>query len=107
MAETTDTDDTDALAGTGTIGDEGVVDGYTTAHERGGELGGETLRDGDSEGSRPTPCLSVTTERLVAVKVLAVVGHGELVAVGLLLHLAGGSPRSTRTEHQHRRGRQP
>lgn len=88
MAETTDTDDTNALSGTSAVGDQRVVHGYTTAHEGSGELGGEALRDGNGERSRAAPCLGVTTVRLVAVEVLAVVGHGELVAVGLLLHLA-------------------
>lgn len=88
VTETTNTDDTDALAGTGAVGDERVVDGDTTAHERSGELGRKTLGDGDGEGGRTAPCLGVTTVRLVTVEVLAVVSHGELVAVGLLLHLA-------------------
>jgi hypothetical protein len=38
VTEATDTDDTDTLSGSGTVGDQWVVDSNTTAHQGGGEL---------------------------------------------------------------------
>jgi hypothetical protein len=88
VAETTNTNNTDTLAGSGAVGNKRVVNSHTTAHEGSGKLGAEAIRDRDGEGRGSTPRLGVTSVRLVTVEVLAVVGHGELVAVGLLLHLA-------------------
>ena len=49
VAETANTDNTNALAGTGTVCYKRVVDCDTTAHQGSGEFGRKTLRDRNGE----------------------------------------------------------
>lgn len=90
VAETTDTDDTDTLAGASTVGNQGVVDGDTTAQHRCSELRRNLLWDRDGVGTGTTPHLCITTESLAALLgvVPVVVGVRALLALGLLAVLA-------------------
>lgn len=91
MAQATEADDADLLAGTAAPGLEGRVDGDTAAEERSGELGLQALRDLDDEARLGAVVRGVAAVGLVAVLVDAAVRVDVLGAVGLVVAVAGNA----------------
>lgn len=89
VAQTTDTDDTDCLAGTAAVLAERGVCGDTAAEHGGSIGGGDGVRDLDDEVGGGAVVGGVATVRLAAVGVGAVVGADHAVAV--LLETSGAS----------------
>ena len=89
VTKTTNTDDTDSLAGTTAVADEGRVDGNTTAEHGSGLSTIKTIGDLECESTRVTGVGCVATVGLAgAVLVLVAVCVGSVQAMALVAVLA-------------------
>lgn len=84
VAETTNADNTDALAGAAAVLLQGAVGGNTGAHHGSSQLGGDGVGDLDDEVTGGSVVQSITTLGDVAVQVLALVCANPVVRAGVL-----------------------